>query len=99
MSIIHTAGDVEGLMQKCSRCGAVLQDYTNTLSVGEWFPSWWAGNVVVGQGFSAATDEPANCEAVEHSLQTDVAYWTCQTCEWQNKPIWDICLGCGTPRR
>lgn len=59
--VIHLAGKPDGLVQKCVRCGHVLQDYTNAQSVGDWKPVWWSGNVVVNERFSGTTDEAPNC--------------------------------------
>ena len=79
MQIIHSAGKPIGLIQRCSRCGVVLQDYTNALSVGDWRPSWWDGNVFIDGRFSGATEEAANCEAVEQKNAVDGAT-TCPIC-------------------
>lgn len=65
MKVIHSADKPVGLIQKCSRCGVILQDYTNALSVGDWRPVWWDGNVFIDGRFSGVTEEPANCEAIE----------------------------------
>lgn len=60
--VIHEAGIPDGLVQKCTRCGLVLQDYTNAQSVGEWHPVWWSGNVGVKAQYYFSTEEAANCE-------------------------------------
>ena len=60
--VIHTAGEPDGLIQKCVRCGYVLIDHTDTQSIGEWHPVWWSGNVYVRGSVSGATEEVANCE-------------------------------------
>lgn len=68
MSVIHTAEKPTGtsLVQRCSRCGGILNDYTAVLGIGEWSPVWWDGNVEVDTGFSYATDNEANCEMYSH---------------------------------
>ena len=73
--IIHTAGAPDGLVQRCSRCGAVLQDYTNAQGVGDWRPVWWDGNVVVLGRFSGATEEPADCQPKIDDSPTDRPLW------------------------
>mgnify|MGYP001561979228 CR=1 FL=1 len=69
--IIHAAETPIGLIQRCSRCGEILQDYTNAQGVGDWRPVWWEGNVFVNGRFSGATEEPANCkiEGDNHGAQ------------------------------
>lgn len=62
MKVIHSAGKPIGFIQRCQRCGVVLQDYTNSLGVGDWHPVWWDGNVFIDGRFSGTTEEPANCE-------------------------------------
>jgi hypothetical protein len=69
--IIHTAGAPEGLVQRCARCGVVLQDYTNTQGVGDWRPVWWDGNVFTDGRFSGATEEPANCRPEIDDIHAD----------------------------
>ncbi len=66
-AVIHLAGSPVGAIQKCARCGMVLQDYTNAVVVGDFFPIWWDGSVEVGPGsFGTTTDEP-NCEGAHLS--------------------------------
>jgi hypothetical protein len=49
--IVHVAGPVDDLVQRCARCGQVLTDYRNTMGVGNWSPSWWAeGQISVYEG-------------------------------------------------
>jgi hypothetical protein len=63
--IIHLAAEPIGLVQKCIRCGYVLQDYTNALSVGDWQPNWWEGSVEISGRYSYTTEELPNCEVIE----------------------------------
>lgn len=65
MPIIHLAAKPVGLVQKCLRCGCVLQDYTHAVSVGDWQPSWWEGSVEINGRYSYATEEPPNCEVIQ----------------------------------
>lgn len=53
LSVVHIAGEPEGLIQKCSRCGYILADYRNAMGAGDWCQSWWAwphGAVTVEMG-------------------------------------------------
>ena len=65
VSKIHLAGEPVGLVQRCSICGEILQDYRNSLSVGDWQPHWWSGSVEVSSsgGMMWSTKDAPNCEA------------------------------------
>ena len=59
-AVLHLAGEPEGLVQKCSRCGYVLSDYNNAMGVGAWSPSWWEGEITVWEG------NPTHLQAGRH---------------------------------
>jgi hypothetical protein len=64
--IVHEAGPPEGPVQRCARCGAILQDYRMTVSVGQnWEPHWWNGFVFVGERSMGTTDMLPNCPITE----------------------------------
>lgn len=65
MTVIHLAGSPSGLVQKCARCGFVLQDYTNAMSVGDWKPSWFEGSVEVSGRYFYATEAAPNCSPAQ----------------------------------
>jgi hypothetical protein len=58
--IVHLAGDIDGRIQKCTRCGYVLMDYTDAAGpVGDWSPGFWEPGVevsVLGTNRRALTD-------------------------------------------
>lgn len=46
--IVHLADDPDGPIQKCSRCGYVLTDYTDAVGpVGDWSPGFWEPGVEI----------------------------------------------------
>ena len=50
--VVHLAGEPEGLVQKCSRCGYVLLDLNGAMFCGGGDgPGWWEGPVEVIEGF------------------------------------------------
>ncbi len=66
---IHVAGPLEGLVQRCSRCGAILNDYTNAMvpeGSGRLNGFAEGAHVEVQRhewfGSSTVTAEPADCE-------------------------------------
>jgi hypothetical protein len=65
--MIHEAGEPDGLVQKCKRCGYVLTDYTNSMvpeSDIPFEPHWWKGAVEVtgtNPRCSSLTDEAPDC--------------------------------------
>lgn len=78
---VHLAGPPEGLVQQCSRCGFVLNDYTGAMSVGAWEPRWWQGAVEVVDGFPRsmhATKDAPNCGADAAAAKEPTA--RCGTC-------------------
>ena len=80
MKEIHKAGRLINLVQRCDRCGEVLNDYRNTMYPdGQPPPSGFAvgANIEVKRGnprYSGTTDEAPTCEEVprdsieEHGL-------------------------------
>lgn len=68
--VIHTAAQPVGLVQKCSRCGAVLIDRTGEMRIeGDNFDTvWYEGNVKEYQAAlgraTSITDLPATCALV-----------------------------------
>ena len=63
---IHTAAPPVGLVQRCSRCLAVLiDDHGASFSGRPRFYSAGA-NVEVGEGYSVATQDAATCD--DHPL-------------------------------
>jgi hypothetical protein len=62
---VHEAGIPEGPIQRCARCGTILQDYRNAVSVGTWEPHWWNGFVFAGERSMGTTDMLPNCPITE----------------------------------
>jgi hypothetical protein len=68
---IHQAGPLEGLVQRCSRCGTVLNDYTHAMvpetDARKPLGGWAEGVHVEVQfheyyGSSTLTMDPPTCE-------------------------------------
>lgn len=66
MITIHYAGQPDGQIQRCSRCGYILTDYRNAAGVGEWHPSWWKGPVIVEDG------NPKQTVAMEYASKDQI---------------------------
>jgi hypothetical protein len=62
--VIHVAGEPIGNVQRCSRCGAILLDYTDAKIIASTgrTPRWWTGNVFVTTEESGETDEAPTCQ-------------------------------------
>jgi hypothetical protein len=62
--VVHVAGEPEGLVQRCSRCGEVLIDRTGEVVIASTglAPHWWTGNVFVSPEEQGETDDEATCE-------------------------------------
>lgn len=78
IGIIHIAGQVQGNVQKCARCGAVLVDYTNTMSLSDGpqtFLGWEEGAfMTVTDGFpicsqAGRVDFAVDCNAASEIKQ------------------------------
>lgn len=65
---MHLAGEPVGNLQRCSRCGVILLDYTDAriLASTGLAPQWWTGNVFVTTGESGETDEAPTCKPRGH---------------------------------
>ena len=72
--VVHVAGPMLELVQRCSRCRAILSDYRGAQSIESacpWTPKGWEGHVAVVETetarFTLATDDAPTCEELEES--------------------------------
>lgn len=68
--VIHEPDEPAGLIQKCIRCGFVLEDYRNTMGEGNFKPAWWNKTVTVYPGNPQVTvvgsrEDAVKCEVAE----------------------------------
>lgn len=88
------ASDVERIIRVCATL-----DYEITADVArqawknysEFFAAGWITLPIDDQSLLSAI---LSCTIPEIPME----FWTCPKCQWLNKPIWDVCYGCKTPR-
>ena len=66
---VHIAGEAEGLVQRCLRCGAILTDYRGAAGIGEWHPCWWSGYVGVTELADGTKLNPTCMVQMDHDAR------------------------------
>jgi hypothetical protein len=90
MTTVHTAGEMKGPLQKCSRCGYVLIDRTHEMvPEGSGPPGHWevGGLVAVTEG------NPRHSQAVTH-VSEDTKRCN-RVLDDAGYPLLGTCLNCG----
>jgi hypothetical protein len=74
-TIVHIAGPVEGNLQRCIRCGAILIDSAGAMSIDGSPMSYWAGFVgvteCVEEGRKVATNPTCSVQMDHDARESD----------------------------